>query len=82
MEVRVGYFVSFRGGGYGAYDSRHDAVMKAVQLISIDGNGFDARIYEGIVFLNRKRVCRGTQLSRLDIVTMGDCVAMKRVRLN
>ncbi len=75
MEIRSGYFVSFRGGGYGAFATRQEATWKAIELILDDASGFAANIYEGVALLQNRRLCRGSELNKLDVVTTRDCAS-------
>jgi hypothetical protein len=77
IDVRVGYFVSFRGSAYGAFESKREAQLKAMDLISADGNGYTAYIYEGIVFIQNLRAAKGSDLTPIDVVTVDDCVSVK-----
>ncbi len=77
MEIRTGYFVAFRGGGYGAFQTRQEATWKAIELICTDGNGFAASIYEGVALLRNKHLMDGSALNRIDIVTTRDCAVHK-----
>ncbi len=77
MEIRSGYFVAFRGGGYGAFETKQEAKWKAIELVCNDGNGFAASIYEGVAILRNKHLLEQSELNRIDIITTRDCAIHK-----